>query len=378
MNAYHGGALIAAGGALLIGAYLHSRVQLSTRNACIGAAGLVMLGFTRPYEGALFAAPIVCWWAVKALRSRHRVQHLRALAPAVAVVLLAMAWLGYYNHRGTGSALRFAYVVNQQQYHITNAFWMQSLPAYPEFRHAGMQKWAESQEREQYQLAGSWRGRAQLLEQKVTTAYIFYFFPASFLLLLGGWLAWRDAELRIIVIACFVMLAGIALELWVPQSHYFAPMTAALMIFLMLGLRRLASTHYGHALALVALVLCFGNVALEARTYVRFIRSDEVQHGWNRQRVRMEQWLDSQPGRQLVIVRYSPTVHIWHREWVYNQPDLDRASVIWARDMGDAANGELARAYPDRSVWLLEPDHPVPALKRLSTSTTAESLSAWK
>ena len=60
-------------------------------------------------------------------------------------------------------------------------------------------------------------------------------------------------------------------------------------------------------------------------------------------------------GKLLVVVRYWPQ-HIFQDEWVYNRADIDGARVVWARDLGAAENEKLRRYYPDRSVWLLEPD----------------------
>jgi hypothetical protein len=65
-------------------------------------------------------------------------------------------------------------------------------------------------------------------------------------------------------------------------------------------------------------------------------------------------------GKQLVFVRYWPQ----HRfqEWVQNAADIDRAPVVWALDRGAAENEKLRHYYPDRTVWLLEPDaHPAEA-----------------
>jgi len=56
----------------------------------------------------------------------------------------------------------------------------------------------------------------------------------------------------------------------------------------------------------------------------------------------------------LVFVRYGPT-HTFD-EWVHNEADIDDAGVIWARDLGDEENGRLRERYPDRNIWLLEPD----------------------
>ena len=67
------------------------------------------------------------------------------------------------------------------------------------------------------------------------------------------------------------------------------------------------------------------------------------------------QRLEGQGGRHLVIVRYGPQ-HNVSQEWVYNRADIDRAPVVWARDMGDPQNRELLDYYRDRKIWVLEPD----------------------
>jgi hypothetical protein len=56
-----------------------------------------------------------------------------------------------------------------------------------------------------------------------------------------------------------------------------------------------------------------------------------------------------------VIVRYAPD-HNVHNEWVYNSARIDESEIVWARDMGNAANRELLDYFHDRKVWLLEPD----------------------
>jgi hypothetical protein len=67
------------------------------------------------------------------------------------------------------------------------------------------------------------------------------------------------------------------------------------------------------------------------------------------------------PGGHLVIVRYGPD-HIVDRDWIYNEPDIDRADVVWARDMGDEQNQELLRYFNRRHAWLMEGDDVPPKL----------------
>jgi hypothetical protein len=53
-------------------------------------------------------------------------------------------------------------------------------------------------------------------------------------------------------------------------------------------------------------------------------------------------------------VHYTPR-HGFH-EWIHNPADIDHAKVVRALDLGDAENRKLMDYYPQRAVFLLEPD----------------------
>ncbi|HUJ51766.1 MAG TPA: hypothetical protein VLW25_16270, partial [Bryobacteraceae bacterium] len=93
----------------------------------------------------------------------------------------------------------------------------------------------------------------------------------------------------------------------------------------------------------------------------RYETWDDINHQNPQRRIQVARELAQLPGKQLVFVRYWPQ-HIFQDEWVYNNADIDGSKVIWARDLGAAEDEKLRRYYPDRSVWLLEPDASPPKL----------------
>jgi hypothetical protein len=72
-------------------------------------------------------------------------------------------------------------------------------------------------------------------------------------------------------------------------------------------------------------------------------------------RARVAAELGHYSGKQLAIVRYSANHNVFD-EWVYNDADVDKSSVVWAREMDEPADGELVKYFSDRRVWLVEPD----------------------
>jgi hypothetical protein len=65
--------------------------------------------------------------------------------------------------------------------------------------------------------------------------------------------------------------------------------------------------------------------------------------------------LDGLPGKQLVLVRYTPGSELQTLfEWVYNSADPEEAKIVWAHSMGPEKDAELIRYFRDRGVWLLD------------------------
>jgi hypothetical protein len=167
-------------------------------------------------------------------------------------------------------------------------------------------------------------------------------------------------------------MAGMAIEIYL-IPHYLAPFTAA---FYALGLQSMRHLRLwkpdGRAagLALVRLIVTLCVMLAGVRLFAEPLHLTAPKwpaglwvwewYGpshFGTERAQIEAKLEQLPGKQLVIVRYSPEHYrVPLEEWVYNAADIDHSKVIWARDMDSANNLELIQHYADRTVWLVQPD----------------------
>jgi hypothetical protein len=190
--------------------------------------------------------------------------------------------------------------------------------------------------------------------------WFFYVGPAlSVLLLPLPWIL-RKPGVRLSLLAGLGVLLALLAETWM-QPHYFAPATALVYLLILRGMSHLRRLQWQGRLVGIALVRAIPIVCL-AMVILRLIAISahaNFEPPWppgNWSRMRVLQNLESLPGRQLVMVRYAAD-HDGHNEWVYNLADIDKAKVLWAREMGPDNDRELLEYFKDRTVWLLCPDN---------------------
>ena len=81
------------------------------------------------------------------------------------------------------------------------------------------------------------------------------------------------------------------------------------------------------------------------------------------QRASVEHKLEEMPGKQLVIVRYLPGEgHNIHQDAVSNRADINKAKVVWVREIPNVDMQPLLNYFSDRQVWLWQPDLNPPKL----------------
>jgi hypothetical protein len=363
-QAYWGGAVAVLGGALLLGGWRRLATAPTTLSGLMLALGVGVLANSRPFEGLILSGLVFCSLLWRLLARRQRTVMVSttkaALAGAGLLIVVATA-MAYYNWRVTGHALRVPYAVHEAAYSVAPPLLIEPKRPEPVYRHKELRDlyvgWALPFYDEQFSLLGFCH-RGFL---KIKTVFEgFFSLPVLQLWILAiPWLrrdVWACRALR--VGGWFVV--ALLLETWM-HPHYAAPALGLAVLISVQGIRHLRlwkwhDTPGGLFLARAALL-----VSLAALIPFCFQLNRDKNQGWSMQRARILEDLKVRDGQHLVIVRYSDR-HCPHEEWVYNEADIDRAKVVWAREMGPTADVELLQYFKDRQVWLVEADAELPRL----------------
>jgi hypothetical protein len=361
MNTYWGGAVAAAGGCLVLGAVPALARRPRVRAVAALAVGLVLLANSRPYEGfvlAVAATGAVLLWRWRLRAPIRALVSPRLIAAFLVVMLPAVAWMGYYNLRVTGSPLTMPYALHQRQYAAAPLFYLQpDLAVQPTYRHEEIRKlWAWDREVYLFAKANPLRV-VRLFVMRVLPQFV----PAASLLpiAIAFWIM-PATRYRYAFGIAGVFVAALLLERYL-LAHYAAPGMGLVVLAIVLGLRQIRLTRFqrhpmGLLIALTLMCLILAEHIAPAVASAVSTRGGRIQPGtFAAARRDILDQIGRQGGRHLVIVRYRSD-HDFHQEWVYNRADIDGSPIVWARDMGAAKNRELLEYFRDRTVHLLEPD----------------------
>jgi hypothetical protein len=374
INTYHGaGSLTALGGALVLGAFPRLMKTVRLRDALLLATGISILLLSRPYEGLLLCLPVAAVLSRWLLFGKNRPGPailLRRAALPLALILAAGAWLAYYDYRAFGSPTTLPYSVNRATYAVTPYFIWQSPRPVPVYRHQVMRTYYTVNELNGFTPVRTLGGLSQAIFAKTLITFLFF---AGFALLLPMIMLRRtlmDRRIRFLVLCMLVMTAGMLIQIFI-FPHYLAPFTAAFYALGLQATRHLRLWTPGGkpvGLALVRLTVTLCVVMAGLRLFAKPLHltiAEWPPSNWlvewygpghfGTERAHLEASLEKLPGKQLVIVHYSPRHEVFD-EWVYNAADIDNSKVIWAREMNTADNAELIHYYKDRNVWLVQPD----------------------
>ena len=325
--------------------------HLRVVDAVLMALGAALLANSRPFEGAIFCLPVAAALIAWLLSKQGPVigLALRQLILPVAVLLGAtLAFTAYYNWKVTGNALLLPEALEIRGENFPMFLGQVQKPplrySNPQFEYL-------------YNVYMPTAYPRTVMRSLVWKTNIFWmFFLGSALTVPFVAFPWvlRDKRTRFLLVQCVV--SGLGLLVVRPFfPHYAAPLTATVFILLVQAMRHLRLWKIGQRP--LGLVLC-RLVAVLTLARLPYAVADQARNPgcpWSFERARITRQLDATPGKQLVLVRYSPQ-HNPAIEWVYNRADVDGSKIVWAREIPGVSVEPLLEQYRDRKVWLLEAD----------------------
>ena len=362
INAYYGGSLAALGGALVLGAYPRLRKRPSLAMSFLLGIGVVVIGYTRAFEGLAVSVPVLAVLGWAALKKQTP---LWAPLPAAAVIVAGIAGLMIYSHAVTGNPLRPPYAVNQATYG-----WPMTLPWFHppdvQLRNVELQRYYDY-ERSVHDPSSSFAGELKLSTLKAQGIWRFYFGPALSIPLVMLAAVWRSRRLRLLLV-CGGLTVLLSLIETGTSPHYAAAATGCFLGVIVECFRRLRTFRRNGrpigrqliaAAPLILVLILAVRIGLEKSglPYTQAVNFQSwccVPEG-NPNKARVTAILQAKGGKHLVIVKPKTDPNNLF-QWIYNAADIDASPIVWARDMGPVSDQALIRYFHGRQIWLLDPN----------------------
>jgi len=359
-RSYWGGSLAAIGGALAIGGVLRGMDRPTIASGIALGIGLGLMSLTRPFEGAAMGLALA-YLLVAAPRWTPHPKRLVQRRTVIAASLVVLAGFGafwlFYNHWTTGDPFTMAYQVHSDRYGYVPLFWFQDLPERPpELHHPEIRHLFAEWSRDKFLRHQSPAGLLDVTIEKLQRHASLFLPNVAFLPLVLSPCALRDRRLRW-MLGVLLFVLGASLLTVASHPHYVAMLLPIVVLCLVECLRRMAIWRpHGWPVGLVCIASWLIVVTLlqHPMTAPDLAETSNPKLFPNR-RVTLFAELDSRPRQSLVIVRYHAD-HWVHDDWVWNEPDIDAAKVVWARDMGNEKNAELIEYFSGREVFMLLAD----------------------
>jgi len=358
-QSYWGGAVAFLGGALVFGALPRILRETKIFDSLMLGVGLAILANSRPFEG--FVTSIATTIALPCLMIRNKCFWRRELFtqvffPISIVLVLTAGAIGWYNHRITGNAFQFPYLLHSKTYMAAPFFFFQNPLPLKTYNHELIRDFHTGWELKPYLSHQTAWGLLLQTGHKLLTLWGFYLGPTltiPFLAMIPFF--WKDRRVRFALATCGLTLGTLLTVNWI-FPHHVAPLTALVSLLIGQSMRQMRlwkwmGKRIGCRLVYAVPVALTASLALFFCLKLWFLRED-----WSQLRMRIIAQINAQAGQHLVFVRYVRSDRNYlrsHFEWVYNEPDIDNAKIVWAREMNRMKDRELLDYYRNRSAWLL-------------------------
>jgi hypothetical protein len=361
-QSYLGGALAAMGGALVLGALPRIFKFQRVRDAIWLGLGCMVLAYSRPIEGLFVAVPVGCLvlpWKVRwnTLVTGKFIR--KVILPAGIILVITILGVSGYNKRITGDAGVFPHFLYDNTYSSVPLFIFQGLRPAPHFNHKLMYLREQNWNKQSYFHKRTWKGFLRIMWTNVFNLSEFYF---GYILAVPALLCLPFLFCRrpmLFMGAIIILVCCCSVVFFHAMAHYYSPLTCLAVLLVTIGLRFLGLLTWrgrtvGWTLVILVIVLqlllnvfltpyALPSVSLARKIYGRSL---DLPPSFSREQ--LQSILTKRGGKYLVIVKYPPS-HIFGWEWVYNNADIDKESVAWARDM-ENGDKNLLQYFKDRQI----------------------------
>ncbi|MGD0482995.1 MAG: hypothetical protein ABSA42_22700 [Terracidiphilus sp.] len=249
MNSYWGGSVAAIGGALVVGALPRLVRRWRARDSLVLGLGAVILANSRPFEGLFLCLPVLIVVLARLWGRRRpplKVVLLRVVVPLMLIGVLGGSFIGYYNWRGTGSAILAPYMVNEKTYFSLPAFTWQAPKTPLHYANPQFDKFYNEYCRiiwSQRHITGISTAMRVLFNTTRQSIYFFLWPELCLPLLALPWVL-RDRRVRFLAVQAVVCSSALLLAVWF-APHYLAPLTATGFALILQGMRHLRLWRFG-------------------------------------------------------------------------------------------------------------------------------------
>ncbi len=365
MQSYWGGAPILLASFMMLGAYgrVFNRQQFGY--VAVGLLGVVLAFLSRPFEGGALALCLAACAAHRTLSFGRQEQMALLKSSALPVLLILPAYAAFqliYNHAVTGDWLTLPYLAYDRQHTVASILIgkgmnMANLSTHYAMR--ALQEWEIGMSQLKRQASGilylftlsellqmdRLSGMIAVIGEFTALVFFFIYVPIQ--------MAWQDYRLRDRSrIALHVSWAALFIPYTMASGaspHYLAPQCAVAFILITLWWEGLARQHLRRGGALLAITYLFF-AAFDGEVFA-------VGNTPSTLRAQATSMLLAEDGDDLIFVdqRKEASEYNISTGWVYNAPDIEPASIIWAWYVSPDENKKLTRRYPHRKIWYIAP-----------------------
>ncbi len=246
------------------------------------------------------------------------------------------------------------YGVHEKTYGIAPVFLWQPLNQELHYNHRILVDFHKDWAGECYRSQQSLYGWLKTSLWKIITLWLFFIgifftpFMAAFPKM------WRRRRVKFALGICGLMILALLTETFF-LPHYAAPVTCLIILLVVEAIRQARLAQWrGKAIGQTlrwAIVPALLLSAITSLAVAKFL----TPAGWHLERAQLLRELEGSCDRHVILVRYGKDQSP-HCQWIYNKADIDGSKVVWAWEMGPAADKELIDYFKERQVWLLRAD----------------------